>query len=130
MTVPLPQPIASSSRWQLFDWIDQQYTSGPAAGGIAHIELPQLASNERWQLTHMVCSCSSTSATSLRLYLGSATVPNLRDGTDSGNFNVADWPAGLMVPPSSALIAQWSGASDGATGTLTLQASIYRLSGS
>jgi hypothetical protein len=125
----LPQPIASTSQWQLSDWLDQSYTSAAAAGGIAQIVLPQLPYNERWELTHMVVGCTSSTATSLRLYRDSASNPNLRDGSSTGNFDVADWAAGLKVLASSGLIAVWNGASDGAVATLTVQANIYRLSG-
>lgn len=126
MSVPLPQPLPTVGGWRLSDWIDQSYTSGPASGGIARIELPQLDYATRWQLTHMVIGCTSTQATALRLYFGSVSNGNLRDGSSAGNFDVADWNPGLMVPPSSVLIAQWTGCTDGAQATLTLQANVYR----
>lgn len=128
-SVLLPQPIASSSQWQLVDWVDNSYTSAAAAGGLATIQLPQLAYNERWQLTHMVIGCSSSATTTLRLYLNTVANGSLRDGSPAGNFDVADWTAGLMIPPSSALIAQWAGCSDGSVATMTLQANLYRLAG-
>lgn len=126
MTVPLPQSIPSTSQWQLQDWLDASYTSAPAAGGIALITLPQLADYERWQLTHMVAGCTSAAATTMRLYLDDVANNALRDGTSTGNFDVADWPAGLMIPPGRALLARWTGCNDGDIATLTVQANILR----
>lgn len=127
MSVQLPQSIAATSGWQLIDWLDQDYASPPALGGIATITLPQLDSNTRWQLTHMVASCPSGAATVMRLYLDSPSPRSFRDGTDTGNFDVADWAMGLMVPPSRGLVAVWFGCNDGDIATLTLQANILRL---
>jgi hypothetical protein len=129
MTVLLPQPLAVTSGWQLADWLDESYTSAPAAAGTATITLDPLSDGERWQLTHMVAFCSGTSAPQMRLYLGNVSPMGLRDGTNSGSFDVADWPQGLMVPPGAQLIAQWTGCNDGDTVTLTLQANIFRRTG-
>lgn len=127
MTVPLPSPLAVTSGWQVVDWLDRSYVSGPAGtDGTAVITLPALADNERWQLTHTVIGCTSTTATQLRLYLDSAANTNLRDGSSSGNFDVADWPQGLWIPPGRTLIARWAGCSAGAVATLALQAAILR----
>jgi hypothetical protein len=129
MTIPLPTPIPSNSGWQLVDKIDRSFKSTTPAGstGLVTVTLDQLDTATRWVLTHMVASCTSTSATAMRLYFGSVAVNGFRDGTDRGNFDVADWPAGLFVPAGTQLIAQWSGASTGATAALALQADVYRL---
>lgn len=126
MTVPVPQPIPTTSQWQLVDWLDATYTSSPAAGGVALITLDQLPDYERWQLTHMVAGCTSAAQTSMRLYLDSVANGSLRDGTATGNFDVADWPMGLMIPPSRSLLARWTGCNDGDVATLTVQANILR----
>lgn len=129
MSVALPQSLATTSSWQLTDWLDQSYSSSPAAGGVAQIVLPVLDYATRWELTHMVVGCTSSTPTTLRLYRDTVSNPNLRDGSASGNFDVADWPAGLKIPASSGLIAVWSGASAGAVATLTVQGNVYRLAG-
>jgi hypothetical protein len=126
MTVLLPQPISVSAGWQLVDWIDESYASAPASGGAATITLPQLSDGERWQLTHMVAFSTSTAAPQMRLYLDSVSPLRLRDGTNTGIFDVADWPMGLMVPPGSQLIAQWTGCNAGDVGVLALQANVLR----
>ena len=126
MTVLLPQPLPASSGWQLTDWLDESFTSAAAAGGVATITLPQLAIDERWQLTLMVAFCTGTAAPAMRLYVGSVQPLNLRDGTASGAFDVADWPMGLTVPAGSQLIAQWTGCNNGDVASLSLQGNIYR----
>jgi hypothetical protein len=130
MSTPLPYALPVTSGWSLVDWLDHAYPSSPAAAdGLATLTLPALDYNQRWQLTHALVSCTSTSSTRLRLYVDNVAVPFLRDGSDKGNFDVADWAMGLMIPPGRALIAQWTGCSVGAVGTLALQANIYRLAG-
>lgn len=127
MTVPIPVQLPVTSSWQVADWLDRSYMSNPAGlDGTATLTLDALADNERWQLSHMVAACTSTAATRMRLYLDTITPANLRDGTSSGNFDVADWAAGLWVPPGRTLVAQWTGCDTGAVGTLTVQATIYR----
>jgi hypothetical protein len=127
VTVPLPTTLPVVSGWQLVDWLDRSWSSNPAGGdGIALITLPALADNERWQLTHVVAGCTSTSTTQMRLYLDTVSNAGLRDGTSSGNFDVADWAMGLWVPPGRSLLARWAGCSTGSAATLNLQAAIYR----
>lgn len=126
MTIPLPAPLPVTSGWQVIDWLDRSYVAPAGTDGTAVITLPPLADNERWQLTHAVIGCTSTTATQLRLYLDGVANTGLRDGSTTGNFDVADWPQGLWVPPSRALIARWTGCSTGAVATLTLQGTILR----
>jgi hypothetical protein len=127
VTVPVPFPLPATSSWTVADWLDRPYISDPAGSdGVATITLPPLPDNERWQLTHAVVSCTSAAATQMRLYFDSAAIPNLRDGSSAGNFNVADWPQGLQVPPGRALLARWDGCDPGAVATLALQATILR----
>lgn len=130
MTVPVPTTLPSTSGWQVADWLDRSFSSAPAgADGLATITLPQLPSNERWQLTHAVVSCTSTSTTQARHYLDGVAPAALRDGSNSGNFDVGDWPMGLWIPPGRALVTQWSGCSSGAVATLNVQAVILRQTG-
>jgi hypothetical protein len=125
--IPVPAAVPATSGWAVADWIDRPFNS-PAAGadGLATLVLPPVPDTDRWQLTHAVVSCTSTTTTQLRLYLDGVSVAGLRDGTSSGNFNVADWPLGLWVPPGRSLVAQWFGCSAGAVGTLALQATVLR----
>lgn len=127
MTVPVPTALPSTSSWSAVDWLDKTYTSEPAAAdGTAQITLPALPDTDRWQLTHMVAGCTSAGASQMRLYIDDVADQNLRDGTSSGNFDVADWPMGLWIPPSRSLVAAWTSCDPGSVATLTLQAVIYR----
>lgn len=127
MTIPLPQPLPTTSGWQLVDWLDESFTSAPAGtDGVATITLDQLPTDTRWQLTHMVAFCQSAAAPQMRLHLNSVGPTCLRDGTNSGTFDVADWPMGLMVPPAVSLLARWTGCAAGDAVFLTVQANILR----
>ena len=119
-TLPTYVGTASAS-WQLVDWQLPTWTSQPATGGRATIECPQLAPDELWLIDRAVAYCSSTTATRLRLYDSAVDPSRLPSGSASGNFDEADYPAGLVLRPSTSLIAQWTGCSDGALATLTLQ---------
>jgi hypothetical protein len=130
----LPQPLVGmsspASGWTVADWLDKSYASPPAVGGVATLSLPQVEPGRLLRLTHAVVSCTSAATTQLRLYLDTVAPGSLRDGSIAGNFDVADWPGGLLVPTSRVLVAQWTGATDGAVGTLTLQGEVLLQAGS
>lgn len=122
MSVVLPTFVGSaSSSWQLADWLTPSWSSQPATGGRATITCDQLDNDELWLIEHAVVSCTSSTDTRVRWYDSGVDVQRLRDGSDSGNFDVADWPRGLVLRPSTQLVVEWTGASNGAVGTLTLQ---------
>jgi len=123
------QAAGSAAGWGLFDFRTVAATTDPAAGGTAVVTLPQLAFDELWLIDHAVVSCTSVAGTDVRWYSDSPTPANLLDGSSSGNFDVADWPAGLQLQPGTSLVAVWSGCDDGAVGTLTVQARIMRRAG-
>lgn len=124
VTVILPEPALSASGWSLVDYSTAQATTPPATGGAARLELEQLAGTDMWLIDHAVVACDGTNDTTVRWYASTENPGALLDGSDSGRFDVADWPNGLLLRPSAALVVVWSGASDGAVGTITLQ---YRL---
>jgi hypothetical protein len=127
--VYLPTALPVQSAWSMADWVDKSIRSTPAgADGTATVAVT-VPDTDRWQLTHALARCTSTTTTKMRLYLDSVGDDQLRDGTDVGNFNVADWAMGLWVPPGRTLVAQWTGCSTGAVATLTLQANVLRRSG-
>lgn len=126
MAVQLPIPLPALTGWMLADYRTASARSTPAAGGTATAALPQVPGDELWLLDHAVIACDSTSATTLRLYADSILPDALLDGSSAGNFDVADWPAGLLVPSTRTLLAVWSGASAGAIGTLTAQLRVLR----
>lgn len=119
--VVLPTSTSAAASWQLVDFLNVQLRSAPAAGGQAVLDVGQLDPDEMWLLDHMVVSCDSTARTTLRLYESVVDPQRILDGSSTGNFDVADWPAGLQVRPSTSLIAVWVGASTGARGVIALQ---------
>jgi hypothetical protein len=126
MSVALPFSVPTSAGWQLADtkWVRRR--SAAAAGGVATIDVGQLGSEEMWLLDHAVVQCTSSASTRLRLYETVVDPLQLLDGSDKGNFDVADWPAGLLLSPGTSLVAQWTGAAAGAVAALTLQVRVLR----
>jgi hypothetical protein len=125
--IPLPTALSTpASQWVLQDFIDRDWSSTPATGGAAVLTLEQIPDDLMWLVDQMVCSCDSSTTTTMRLYLDQRTPRRIRDGSNSGNFDVGGWSNGLLIPARSTLIAVWSGASNGAVGTLGLQARVFR----
>ncbi len=127
--VVLPVSVAgSASGWTLVDYVTRQGRTEPASGDGAPLvfEFGQLGDGELWLIDHAVVACDSTTATSVRWYESAISDLALLDGSDRGNFDVADWPAGLHVRPSQSLVVVWSGASAGARGAVTVQARVLR----
>lgn len=122
----LPSQIPTATGWVLADYRPEvTIRSQPAAGGQAIAYGEQLGSDYLWLIDHAVTSCTSSTDTALRMYADAPT-GFLLDGTDAGNFQVADWPAGLQLASGRQLCAVWSGASAGAVGTLGLQVRVLR----
>ena len=129
MTVTLPVPIGGSATgWQLIDYTTPQASAVVDADGRAVITLDQLAPNELWLIDHAVVNCPAADGIppQLRLYASSETPNRLLDGSAAGDFDVADWPNGLQLPPSASLLVVWSGAYPGTTATITLQVRVLR----
>lgn len=126
MSVILPTSTLTAAAWQLGDWRELQLRTDAAAGGVATLEAPQVPDSELWLIDRAVVACDSTSATQLRLYVNHVNAQSLRDGTSRGNFDVTEYPQGLLVRGGNSLVAQWTGASDGAVGVLTVQVRVYR----
>jgi hypothetical protein len=120
LILPVPQPTAAAG-WQVYAYRTVTAQTPAAAGGLAQLTLPQLDSGVQWLIDHAVVQCTSTSYTALRLFDSQISPLALIDGSNSGNFDVADWPNGLTLQSGRQLLAQWSSASDGSVGTLMLQ---------
>jgi hypothetical protein len=125
MTV-LPGQLPAFAGWQLVDYRSDGLTTAAASGGAATGALDQVPTDQLWIVDHAVAFCTSAAPTTLRLYSDSAQPQYLLDGTDDGNFDVADWPNGLQLVPGRSLLAVWSGATDGAVGTITVQMRILQ----
>lgn len=131
----LPVYQGSAQGWALSDYKpDVILTSGLAGqDGIAVATGPQVDQGTMWAIQHAVCSSTSSSDTSLRLYdSASVSVSALLSVSNSGNFDEAEWPSGpgLLLPQSRQLVAVWSGCSTGAVGTIRLQVALMTWAGS
>jgi hypothetical protein len=126
MTISLPTSTSSAASWQLSDFLRLRLVSDPAAAGSATLVARQLADNELWLIDHAVVSSDSTTDTKLRLYESLVDPSFYLSGSDSGNFDEADYPGGLQIAPASQLVAVWTGASSGARGRLSVFGRIYR----
>jgi hypothetical protein len=126
VSIAVPSALPSAAGWQFSDWQEVQRSAPASAAGVATIELGQLSDAEMWLVDRSVAYCTSSTATTMRLYLNSVGATSFRDGTLSGNFDVAEYPRGLLVRPSSGLVAQWTGCAAGAVATLTLQVQVHR----
>ncbi len=121
IAVPSALPSGGAAGWQLVDYRELQRSAAATSSGVVTIELDQLPNDEMWLVDRLVAYCTSSTASTMRLYLNSVSAVNFRDGTASGNFDVSEYPRGLLVRPASGLVAQWTGCSAGAVGTITLQ---------
>ena len=122
MSIVVPVQVdGSAAGWTLHDFLELVETSPPAAGGRAMITFDQLDPDEMLLVDHAVVVCTSTTATTVRLYADRVDPLAVLDGSAAGNFDVAEWPNGLQLRPSTSLIVVWDGCSAGAVGTITLQ---------
>lgn len=127
MSVILPGQQPTAKGWQLAEYRTDRFSTEPYAGtGPLTLECPQLASDEMWLIDHAVVACNSVTPTEIRWYDGSPDPKWLLDGSSAGNFDVADWPAGLQIQPARSLLIVWEGASPGAFGAVTLQLRVLR----
>jgi hypothetical protein len=122
----LPTYAAPASSWAMVDFLRVVLRTEPAAAGSASVDFGQLDDSELWLIDHAVVSSTSTSATVFRMYEAVKDPTRLLSGSDRGNFDEADYPAGLQLHPGTSLLAVWDGASTGSRGTLSIQGRIMR----
>jgi hypothetical protein len=121
--------ISTPAKWSLWDYRQLVATSKAAAGGIADAVLTQVPQDELWLLDRVVVVCTSSSTTSAFLYLNTADDRNVLDGTQVGNFDVADQSSPIQLPGGSTLLCRWAGASNGAVGTIRAQVTVMKQTG-
>lgn len=129
MSVLLPVPLPAASGWTLSDWRAIRMTATADSTGTATIDCGQVDPATQWLVDRLVVQSTSSSASTVRLYESIVDPSRLLDGTPAGNLNSNDYPQGLLIRPSSSLVAQWTGASTGAVCTLNVQARVYRMAG-
>lgn len=122
----VPQAVPTPAGWVVATYRPRLVLrTPPAAGGTMTATADQVPGGQMWRIERAVCSSTSSAATALRLYDAGATdVPC--SGTDTGNYDEAEYPNGLLIDQGLQLTAVWTGASDGARGTLRLQVAVMQ----
>lgn len=77
----------------------------------------------------IVIQSDSGTPTTCFFYVGSVEDINLVDYSGFGDIDIADQQQPILVPGTSKLIAEWEGASAGATGVARVQYRVARLTG-
>lgn len=121
--LPVYQPPAGS--WAVTDYKPAlKLTAKAIADGTATATAVQVDPGTMWMIQRAVCSTTSTAQTQLRLYEGSVAPANILSGSDSGDYDEADYPLGLLLDQSQQLVAQWAGCNAGDVCTLRLQVAV------
>lgn len=116
--------------WQLVDYKPGLVLTATAgADGTATATAATVDPGFMWSVQRAVVSSTSVAQTSVRLYDSVVGAGNLLSGSNSGNYDEADYPAGLLVDQSRQLVAVWSGCDNNAKCTLRLQVAVLQLIG-
>lgn len=113
--------------FQLLDWTGQADQSDPAGtSGICVVQFGPVPAGQLWAAERYTVDCTSSTATDCFVYVGQDIRPvNLRDATGSGNLDIADNNAPLLIPGSLFVFFQWLSASVGALATASIQYKVY-----
>lgn len=124
MYLPTQDAPANWSVWD-YDKRSARSTTG-AAGGSCSAQLPAVPDNELWFVDRLRVLCSSSASTVAKVYSSTLDDDGLEDGTLTGNFDVADYAAPLLLKPTEQLTLVWSGADNGSIGRFRAQITIMR----
>jgi hypothetical protein len=104
------------------DYADEAKTGTVAADGTALVTFGPVDASKLWRITRAVVGAQgSTLVGPALLYVGDTLPQNLRDGTSTGTFDIAEYPAPLVVPATEVLNVAWSGMTPGATVNAAIQ---------
>jgi hypothetical protein len=124
--VYLPQSTAPAS-WAVWDYDKRSARSTKGAtGGSCTAQLPAVPDNELWFVDRLRVSCTSTASTVAKVYSSTLDDDGIEDGTLTGNFDVADNAAPILLKPTEQLTVVWTGATDGAIGRFRAQITVMR----
>ena len=119
-------PEQVSLGWVAVDHWWKSATTKPAAGGTCSVAFDQVPDTDQWLIERMIVSCTSSTATRAVHYLDRATPDQVLEGTNSGNLDFANESSPLRIMGSRQLLTVWTGASDGAVGTVRIQVTQLR----
>lgn len=105
-------------------------TSQPATAGVCVVAFQvDPVSGVVYLIDRITVSCTSTTATSAKIYVGDIAATNIVDATYEGNLDVADEVQPITVVGADAIRVVWEGASAGAVGAVRIQYRKARMTG-
>lgn len=125
-------PTLDRNLFALVDWRTAVVLGSAPAGAAGTITATSDTppDDEWWLIERLIVNSTSTTATSVDLYVGQADPHYERDwtpqGGSTGNHGVAEYPRGLLCEPSQPCIIVWSGASLAATAFYNMQIQVYK----
>jgi hypothetical protein len=97
------------------DYKDEAKVATVAADGTALITFGPVDASHIWRVTRAAVGAQGSALEGpALLYVGDTLPQNLRDGTATGTFDIAEYPAPLVVPATVVLNIAWSGMTPGA----------------
>lgn len=125
MPIITPQPAFD---FVIIDYLsDLTVATRPATStGILDAVFDVVETPYYWLVDRITVETNSSLPTALVVYAGDPAQRNVRDSTSSGNADVADESAPIVVPTGQHLHLRWTGASLGAVGTANMQARIVQ----
>lgn len=124
----LPVQSSAAGGWSLWDFRQETLSSpqATASGQQLYVTLGPVPQDELWLINRLVVSCDSSLDTTAGVYLDVIDPARAIDGTDTGNFDVADYASPLQLPGATAMVCAWEGAAAGAQGILRAQYQVMR----
>lgn len=136
MTGRLPYALPFAQQLVVVDYLTRTKTTEPTvvgeeegATGRCEATIEAVPPDQFWLVDRMTVTCTSSTETEARVYRGEERDANLVDGTVAGNLDIADEAQPILVEAGEELRCVWTGASDGAVGTFTVQVRVVERRG-
>jgi hypothetical protein len=113
------QPRSHELRFVATELLTASQASGPAAGGVMEVAF-QVPGDRVWRIERIAVSSTSAAVTTATVYVGAVDPANIVDQTPAGNGDIADETNPIFVPGNAVLRVRWTGATNGAVGTVRL----------
>jgi len=118
---PVRAQVAGGAGLVVVDYRSESITTDPASLGVMTATFDPVPPGFLWLIARATVSTTSTAPTRTMLYAGAPSPMNFVDGTNSGNLDIADENAAILLDSNISLTAIWTGASAGAVGTVRIQ---------
>lgn len=127
--LPLPSlaALGGGFNYQAQLVVDRQTVPVAGSPGQTTLTLPSSPeSGTGFLIERISVTCSSGTATTARVYVGSASPQNEMDVTTAGNEAVSDENSPIYVPAGATFTVAWTGAAAGAVCTMRVQYAVIR----